>query len=136
MAERDRYIPGVPCWADTTQADPEAAAEFYAGIFGWELEDTMPPGSDGKYLQARIDGRLVAAISSGAADAARWRSGTPTSGWRAPTRRSQRFATPAAPSSQSRSTSWMQVGWRHSRGLRRCEHLGVATERAPRCAGR
>ena len=75
MAERDRYIPGVPCWADTTQPDPEAAAEFYAGVFGWELEDTMPPGSDAKYLQARIDGRLVAAISSGAADAgpmAKW----------------------------------------------------------------
>ena len=45
MAERDRYIPGVPCWADTTQPEPEAAAEFYSGIFGWELEDTMPAGS-------------------------------------------------------------------------------------------
>jgi predicted enzyme related to lactoylglutathione lyase len=63
MADRDRYIPGVPCWADTTQPDPDAAGEFYAGIFGWELEDVMPPGSDVKYLEARIGGRRAAAIS-------------------------------------------------------------------------
>ncbi|HEX6115825.1 MAG TPA: VOC family protein [Solirubrobacterales bacterium] len=65
MAERDRYIPGVPCWVDTTQPDPDAAAEFYGGLFGWELEDVMPPGSDAKYIEARIGGRRVAAISSG-----------------------------------------------------------------------
>ena len=64
MAERDRYIPGVPCWADTTQPDPDAAKEFYGGLFGWELEDVMPPGSDAKYLEARIGGRRAAAISS------------------------------------------------------------------------
>ncbi len=65
MAERDRYIPGVPCWADTTQPDPEAAAEFYGGLFGWEFEDTMPPGSGVKYLEARIGGQRAGAISSG-----------------------------------------------------------------------
>jgi len=65
MADRDRYIPGVPCWADTTQPDPAAAGEFYAGLFGWELEDLMPPGSGVKYLEGRIGGKRVAAISSG-----------------------------------------------------------------------
>ena len=25
MAERDGYIPGVPCWIDTSQPDPDAA---------------------------------------------------------------------------------------------------------------
>ena len=44
MSEQDRYIPGVPCWIDTTQPDPEAAAAFYGGLFGWEFEDVMPPG--------------------------------------------------------------------------------------------
>ena len=44
MAELDRYIPGVPCWIDTTQPDPDAAASFYAGLFGWELENAMPAG--------------------------------------------------------------------------------------------
>ena len=64
MPDRDGYPPGVPCWVDTSQPDPDAAADFYGGLFGWELEDTMPPGSDGKYLMARIRGRDVAAITS------------------------------------------------------------------------
>ena len=64
MAERDGYIPGVPCWIDTTHPDPEAAAGFYGGLFGWEFEDVTPPGSDGKYLMARIRGGDVAGIGS------------------------------------------------------------------------
>ena len=44
MPDRDGYIPGVPCWVDTNQPDPDAAAEFYGGLFGWESEDVMPPG--------------------------------------------------------------------------------------------
>jgi len=64
MAERDGYIPGVPCWVDTTQPDPEAAATFYGSLFGWELEDAMPPGSDVHYYIGRIRGGDVAAISS------------------------------------------------------------------------
>ena len=64
MTEQDRYIPGVPCWIDTTQPDPDAAAAFYGELFGWELEDSMPPGAPGKYYIARIGGRDVAAVSS------------------------------------------------------------------------
>ena len=64
MAELDRYIAGVPCWIDTTQPDPDAAAEFYGGLFGWDLEDSMPEGSPGKYFMARLHGGNVAAVSS------------------------------------------------------------------------
>lgn len=64
MPERDGYIPGVPCWVDSNQPDPEAAAEFYRGLFGWEVEDVMPPGSEAKYFMARIRGRDVAAVGS------------------------------------------------------------------------
>ena len=64
MPERDGYIPGVPCWIDTTQPDPDAASEFYGGLFGWALEDTMPADAPGSYFQARLNGGLVAAISS------------------------------------------------------------------------
>ena len=53
MPERDGYIPGVPCWVDASEPDPEAALDFYGGLFGWEFEDVMPPGSDGKYFVAR-----------------------------------------------------------------------------------
>jgi predicted enzyme related to lactoylglutathione lyase len=64
MAERDGFIPGVPCWVDTSQPDPDAAAAFYSGLFGWEVEDVMPPGAQGKYLTGRLRGRDVGAISS------------------------------------------------------------------------
>lgn len=64
MPERDGYPQGVPCWVDTTQPDPEAAAAFYSGLFGWELEDVMPPDGPGRYLMARIRGKDVAAVGS------------------------------------------------------------------------
>src|SRR5918997_5757803 len=64
MERNDRYIPGVPCWIDTTQSDPDTGAAFYAEVFGWELEDRMPPGSPGKYYAARLRGQDVAAVSS------------------------------------------------------------------------
>jgi uncharacterized protein len=75
MSGEDRYIPGVPCWIDTAQPDPEAAVAFYGGLFGWEFEDAMPPGAPGRYVMARIGGRDVAAVSSqpeGAPPAAVW----------------------------------------------------------------
>jgi uncharacterized protein len=75
MPERDGYIPGVPCWIDTSQRDPEAAAAFYSGLFGWELEDAMPPESEGTYLIARLRGgdvAAVASISEGAPPTATW----------------------------------------------------------------
>ena len=75
MSHADRYIPGVPCWVDTTQPDPGAAAAFYGGLFGWELEETMPAGSPGSYLVGRLGGGDVAAVSSqpeGGPPAAAW----------------------------------------------------------------
>jgi predicted enzyme related to lactoylglutathione lyase len=61
---RDGYPAGVPCWIDTTQPDPQAAAEFYRGLFGWQVEDMMPPNAPGHYFVARLYGRDVAGIGS------------------------------------------------------------------------
>jgi uncharacterized protein len=75
MPERDGYMPGVPCWIDTSQPDQEAAVAFYGGLFGWEFEDVMPPGAPSKYFIARIRGGDVAAVSSqpeGGPPAATW----------------------------------------------------------------
>lgn len=75
MPDRDGYIPGVPCWVDTTQPDPDAAAAFYADLFGWEMEDMMPPAAEGRYLVGRLHGRDAAAVSSvpeGAPPMAAW----------------------------------------------------------------
>jgi uncharacterized protein len=64
MPERDGYIPGVPCWVDASEPNPEAAVDFYSGLFGWEFESVLPPDSPGKYFTARIRGRDVAAVGS------------------------------------------------------------------------
>jgi uncharacterized protein len=64
MAAFERYIPGVPCWVDTSQPDPEAAVRFYSGLFGWEFEDVMPAGAPGSYFVARLRGADVAAVAS------------------------------------------------------------------------
>jgi uncharacterized protein len=64
MPERDGYIPGVPCWVDTSQPDPESAVEFYRGLFGWEFESVMPPDAPGQYFVGRIRGGDVAAVGS------------------------------------------------------------------------
>jgi predicted enzyme related to lactoylglutathione lyase len=75
MPERDEYIPGVPCWVDTSQPDPEAAVDFYRGLFGWEFEDVMPPDAEGQYFIARLRGGDVAAVGSipeGAPPVALW----------------------------------------------------------------
>ena len=64
MPELDRYIPGVPCWIDTSQPDPDAAVAFYGELFGWDFKDVLPPGSDAKYFIAQIRGGDVAAVGS------------------------------------------------------------------------
>jgi predicted enzyme related to lactoylglutathione lyase len=65
----------VPCWVDTTQPDPDAAANFYGDLFGWDFEDAMPAGSAGRYLVGRLRSCDVAAVSSqpeGTPDRAVW----------------------------------------------------------------
>ena len=64
MTDQDRYIPGVPCWIDTTQPDPGAAARFYGELFGWDVEDVMPEGAEARYLIGRLEGGDVAGIGS------------------------------------------------------------------------
>lgn len=71
MSDADRYIPGVPCWVDTTQPDPDAAARFYGELFGWRSEDRMPPGSAERYLVASVEDGAVGAIA-GPAEPATW----------------------------------------------------------------
>jgi uncharacterized protein len=56
VLERTEYPPGVPCWVDTAQPDPEAATRFYGGLFGWEFEDQMPSDAPGNYFIARLHG--------------------------------------------------------------------------------
>ena len=54
----------MPCWIDSGQPDPEAAAEFYAGLLGWRMEERMPADVPGHYLVALLEGREVGAVGS------------------------------------------------------------------------
>lgn len=65
-AQQRTYPHGVPCWVESPQPDPGAAAEFYSELFGWTFSDQS--GSSGTYLVAALDGRDVAAVCA-AADA-------------------------------------------------------------------
>jgi uncharacterized protein len=64
MSERDGYEPGTPCWIDHSSPDPAGAARFYGELFGWESEDTMPPGGPGQYFMAQLHGKGVAAMGT------------------------------------------------------------------------
>ena len=69
MSERDGFQSGVPCWVDTLQPDPGAAAAFYGELFGWEAAASLPAeapaaGLPAEYRLCRLRGRDVAAIGS------------------------------------------------------------------------
>ena len=57
MPLRDGYIPGVPCWVEASEPDPEAALDFYGGLFGWEFRDVMPTSSESRYFIARHEAK-------------------------------------------------------------------------------
>ena len=38
MPQRDGYIPGVPCWIDTSHPDPERHPALLQRSVGWEIE--------------------------------------------------------------------------------------------------
>jgi predicted enzyme related to lactoylglutathione lyase len=63
MGERTKYTPGTFSWTDLTTTDPEAAKEFYTGLFGWQTED-MPAGNGMTYTMASVNGKYVAAMSA------------------------------------------------------------------------
>lgn len=61
MGERERYEPGTPAWVDVASPDPQAAAAFYGGLFGWEADFSMGEASGG-YGSLLRGGRQVAGI--------------------------------------------------------------------------
>jgi len=54
------YAPGTPSWIDLGSPDPDAASEFYGGLFGWDIAPGTP--ETGGYRIATIEGKRVAGI--------------------------------------------------------------------------
>lgn len=55
-------LPGSPCWAQLSAADPEAAHRFYGELFGWTPEPDPDPAFGG-YTTMMLDGSPAAAIA-------------------------------------------------------------------------
>ncbi|MCU1453255.1 MAG: Glyoxalase/bleomycin resistance protein/dioxygenase [Acidimicrobiales bacterium] len=60
MAERTSYAAGTPSWIDLGTPDPDAAAAFYSGLFGWTVNDLGPDA--GGYRIATLKDKGVAGL--------------------------------------------------------------------------
>lgn len=58
--EMTGYRTGTPSWVDLGSPDPDAAAAFYSGLFGWTAEEGPPEAMD--YRICLLRGRPVAGI--------------------------------------------------------------------------
>jgi len=61
-----RWPAGIPCWADVSAPDVEAARAFYGAVLGWSFQET---GEEyGGYVLAEVRGRAVAGIGPAQGD--------------------------------------------------------------------
>jgi predicted enzyme related to lactoylglutathione lyase len=77
MSERNGYEHGVPCWVAAVSHEPERAAGFYAGLFGWETTSSKPADAGSEIFICKLRGRDVAAVVSPAPGA----PDPPTAAW-------------------------------------------------------
>jgi uncharacterized protein len=56
------YPEGVTCWVDVEVSDLEAAANFYAEIFGWTFSEAPESSGDHRYLIAQRDAQDAAGV--------------------------------------------------------------------------
>jgi uncharacterized protein len=62
MGERTSYPHGTFSWVENATSDQPAAKAFYAGLFGWDYDDS-PVGDGVTYSMAKLGGQHVAAIA-------------------------------------------------------------------------
>ncbi|RNL62059.1 VOC family protein [Nocardioides marmoriginsengisoli] len=65
MPKFEKYQQATPNYVELTTPDPEAGAAFYAGLFGWDIEEMPLPAEagGGVYRQSKLDGDTVTGIS-------------------------------------------------------------------------
>ncbi len=63
MSERTSYAPGTPSWVELGAIpDIEKAADFYGGLFGWDVPESENAEQTGGYRQAMLRGKPVAGM--------------------------------------------------------------------------
>src|SRR3954470_21189645 len=66
IVEAATRILNRPAWVDLASSDAAASGEFYAKVFGWDVE-VNPDPQYGGYALAKIDGNDAAGIGAGRA---------------------------------------------------------------------
>lgn len=61
MAQATTAIVNKPAWVDLSSSDADASRDFYAKLFGWQVE-VNPDPQYGGYALAKVDGKDVAGI--------------------------------------------------------------------------
>jgi predicted enzyme related to lactoylglutathione lyase len=62
MSERTNYAPGTPSWVDLGTPDIEKAADFYSGLFDWDVPESENAEQTGGYRQAMLRGKPAAGM--------------------------------------------------------------------------
>ena len=62
MSDVEQYAPGTPSWVDVSSPDPDAAAAFYSGLFGWTAGEPGSIEETGGYRMFELRGRVVAGL--------------------------------------------------------------------------
>ena len=61
MPEATATVANRPAWVELSTSDPQAARDFYSGLFGWQVE-VNPDPQYGGYALAKLDGKDVGGI--------------------------------------------------------------------------
>lgn len=56
------YAPGTPSWVDLGSPDPEASAQFYGQLFGWQATEPGPEEETGGYRLLQQDGASIGGL--------------------------------------------------------------------------
>jgi uncharacterized protein len=63
MPEISEFPPGLPSWAELSTPSADESAEFYVGLFGWEVREGQEDGDEtGGYRMFLKDGKQVAGL--------------------------------------------------------------------------
>lgn len=65
MPKFEKYQQGTPSYVELMAPDPDAAAAFYSGLFGWDVAEQPLPeeAGGGVYRQGQIEGDTVCGIT-------------------------------------------------------------------------
>jgi predicted enzyme related to lactoylglutathione lyase len=62
MPKFESYAQGTPNWIEVMSPDQKATRDFYAGLFGWEIEESPIDDQGNVYMIGKLEGDQIAGI--------------------------------------------------------------------------